>query len=103
MSQKIKQLALEGTRTAGEYVRAQSVQEVPLDKGPLQESCEVSDNGKNTVFVSYDTPYALKQHEELGYSHPGGRKAKYLEDPFQRAKESGTIEKIIARSIREGL
>ncbi len=76
--------------------------EVPLDKGPLQESCEVSDNGRDTVLVSYDTPYALVQHEELGFNHENGRKAKYLEEPFNQAKDNGEIDAIIAKSIQEG-
>ena len=34
------------------------------------------------VVIGYNTPYALKQHEDLTLNHPKpGAKAKYLEDP----------------------
>ena len=34
------------------------------------------------VVIGYNTPYALKQHEDLTLNHPKpGTKAKYLEDP----------------------
>ena len=32
-----------------------------------------------TVVVSYDTPYALKQHEDTRLRHAPGRRAKWLE------------------------
>ena len=35
--------------------------------------------------VSYDTPYAVIQHESMGFNHQRGRKAKYLEDPCNDA------------------
>jgi hypothetical protein len=33
--------------------------------------------------VSFSTPYAVRQHEELEYNHPQGGQAKYLEQPFK--------------------
>lgn len=33
--------------------------------------------------VSYNTPYAARQHEELSYEHKPGRQAKYLETPLK--------------------
>jgi hypothetical protein len=41
---------------------------------------------EKAVYISFSTPYARRQHEELGYNHPRGGKAKYLEDPFNRNK-----------------
>jgi hypothetical protein len=38
---------------------------------------------KITGTVSYNTPYAARQHEELGYSHKEGKQAKYLETPLK--------------------
>ena len=71
-----------GTRAACDHLRTVSKQQVPLDQGPLRASCavDVADDGSQAT-VSYDTPYAVRQHEELGYRHQRGRKAKYLEDP----------------------
>ena len=33
--------------------------------------------------VSFNTPYAARQHEELSYRHKEGRQAKYLESPLK--------------------
>lgn len=77
-----KQSMKKGTFAALDHLLAVSKQEVPLDQGPLRASGVVdvaSDGSAGTV--SYDTPYAVRQHEELGYRHQRGRKAKYLEDP----------------------
>ena len=42
---------------------------------------------EKAVYISFNTPYARRQHEELDYEHPRGGKAKYLEDPFNRNKK----------------
>lgn len=39
---------------------------------------------ESNIYVSFNTPYALIQHEELGFNHPSGGKALYLRDPFYR-------------------
>ena len=65
-----------------DHLRTVSQQQVPLDQGPLKASAEVdvaADGMSGTV--SYDMPYAVKQHEDTQLSHQRGRKAKYLEDP----------------------
>lgn len=66
-----------------DHLASVSKEEVPLDQGPLKNSCfvDVADDGKSGT-VSYDTPYAVAQHENTGYQHQRGRKAKYLEDPI---------------------
>lgn len=71
-----------GTWSALDHLATISKEQVPLDKGPLKDSCyvDVAEDGKSGT-VSYDTPYAVIQHEELGFQHQRGRKAKYLEDP----------------------
>lgn len=33
--------------------------------------------------VSFNTPYAARQHEEIGWRHPNGGEAKYLENPLK--------------------
>ena len=71
-----------GTWMALDHLASVSKDEVPLDQGPLKNSCyvDVSDDGSEGT-VSYDTPYAVVQHENTWYRHQRGRKAKYLEDP----------------------
>ena len=70
------------TWSALDHLAAVSKEEVPLDQGPLKNSCyvDVSEDGSSGT-VSYDTPYAIVQHEDMQFQHQRGRKAKYLEDP----------------------
>jgi hypothetical protein len=42
---------------------------------------------EKAVYISFNTPYARRQHEELGYNHPLGGNAKFLEGPFTRNEE----------------
>lgn len=65
----------------GNYILSESKKQVPLDTGALQRSGAVDVNEEgNEAAVSYDTPYAVRQHEMVHYFHQRGRKAKYLED-----------------------
>lgn len=70
----------------GQHLKGESQKECPVDTHDLQRSAQVEMVDKNTVEVSYNKEYALKQHEELGYRHTQG-KAKYLEDPLTRNKQ----------------
>jgi hypothetical protein len=57
--------------------------------------------------VTYDTPYAVRQHEELGYHHDtvGGqpKQAKYLETPINDGGVKRKVEELIAREIKQAL
>ena len=69
----------------------------------VREGMTVGTERGNSHFaaVSYDTPYAVRQHEEMDYAHQRGRRAKYLEDPLNASGEAGKL--IIAREIRKSL
>ncbi len=70
-------------RAALEFVLGESARLVPVEEGTLARSGAVSvDAGQGVGTVSYDTPYAARQHEELSWRHDPGRTAKYLERPF---------------------
>jgi hypothetical protein len=51
--------------------------------------------------VSYDTVYAVRQHEELTWRHDPGRQAKYLEQPYNT--ERPTMLALIAAAERRAL
>ena len=82
------------TWSALDYLASVSKQQVPLDTGALMNSCvvDVNEDGSEGT-VSYDTPYAVEQHENMQYNHQRGRKAKYLEDP---CNDGGVQQKMIA-------
>lgn len=56
---------------------------------------------EKAVYISFNTPYARRQHEELGYNHPLGGKAKYLEEPFNRNKDK--VLKRAANQVKKAL
>lgn len=79
----IRAAVVRGLGQWGELLLQQSREGVPLDEGTLERSGVASvDPRILTAAVSYDTPYAVVQHENMGFHHPGGRTAKYLERPW---------------------
>jgi len=76
-----------------EHVLEQANRIVPIEKGAngglLSTGVTSQDESKLTVAVSYDKPYAVRQHEELEYKHDAGRRAKYLEEPLNASKSLG--------------
>lgn len=91
-----------GLFLAAEYVLGESQRQVPLDEGPLQQSGVASvDEGQLVAAVSYDTVYAARQHEELGWRHKAGRKAKYLEHPLTQTRPQQG--RIIAGEVKKEL
>jgi hypothetical protein len=91
-----------GVRLGAEHLLQVSRGRVPIEEATLERSGVVSvDESSVTAAVSYDTPYAVRQHEELSYRHDGGRTAKYLEGPLH--EENGTITEIIAAQVRRAL
>ena len=58
---------------------------------------KVTTDGQGTAAVSYNTPYACRQHEEIGWRHPGGGEAKYLENAMSAAADG--MQQAIAQEI----
>jgi hypothetical protein len=59
------------------------------------------DEASLTAAVSYDTPYAVVQHERLDFRHAPGRTAKYLENSLNAARQE--VAALIAAQIRRSL
>jgi hypothetical protein len=72
----------------------------PVDTGFLQAAAfaEVV-NLEGTV--GYTAPYALRIHEEVGYRHPHGGQAKYLEEPYKANK--GKYEKALIDAAKKAV
>lgn len=90
-----------GRQLAAEHLLQVSSFKAPLEEGDLARSGEVSDDGEDVVAVSFDRPYAVRQHEELTWHHDEGKQAKYLEEPMTTERE--TMLKIMAREGRAEL
>jgi hypothetical protein len=75
---------------------------IPIEEGVMERSGETSvDDRKLEAAISYDTPYARRQHEDLSLRHDKGRRAKWLE---QMLKEEGSnLRKVIGDEMKRNV
>lgn len=98
----LRRAAARGLYFGAEHVLGVSNDKVPLDEAALQRSGTASvDEGDLTGMVSYDTPYAVPQHERLDYRHAPGREAKYLENALN--SERAVVFALVAAQMRRSL
>lgn len=91
-----------GLTLASEYLLEAANRTVPLEEGTLERSGVATvDDISMKAAVSYDTVYAVRQHEELDWRHAPGRRAKWLELAF--TEEAETLHKLIATAINRAL
>ncbi|MCA1219891.1 minor capsid protein [Streptomyces sp. 8L] len=91
-----------GLRLAAEHVLQVANERVPIEEGTLERSGTATvDESSLTAAVAYDTPYAVRQHEDMTARHDPGRRAKYLESAV--TDESNTAAEIIAAQVRRSL
>jgi Minor capsid protein len=92
---------LEGLRAAAELVLSRSDPTVPYRTGELRDSGRVTVNPVTLeAAISYDTPYAVRQHEDMTLAHDGGS-AKYLENAMNQARPA--LGHLIAAHVRRRL
>ena len=123
-----EQAGIKALRTGAEAILTEAIDETPIDTGTLRrsgtvtvgklpdsariyEAAEAGNEMKDAfpepvgkekaVYISFNTPYARRQHEELDYEHPRGGKAKYLETPFNANKKK--VLKYADKQIRKAL
>lgn len=76
----MRSAAAEGLLIAAEYILGEANHTVPFLVGIMEHSGVATvDEQRLAAAVSYDTPYAVRQHEDLTLRHPNGRRAKWLE------------------------
>lgn len=94
--------AMKGLKLLAENILGESQKLVPVDTGILQKSGTMTtDKANKTVTISYNTPYALKQHEDGSLKHPRGGEAKYLERPFN--EKAGQAENFIGNELYKAM
>jgi hypothetical protein len=100
LEEEIDKAALRGVKKLADVILGESQKLVPVDTGILKESGAISTDKKaQIVTISYNTPYARKQHEDNTLNHPKGGQAKYLEQPFN--EKSKEIEIYVGESINK--
>jgi hypothetical protein len=93
----IEEGGTEGLQEAVEFLLDESNKTAPIADGTLINSGATSVDGLEAS-VSYDTPYAVRQHEDTTLRHPNGRQAKFLENAY---KENITaIQEFLAKAIK---
>ncbi|MEV4320989.1 hypothetical protein AB0J37_02020 [Microbispora rosea] len=94
--------AVLGLKKAAEHLLQASRELVPIEEDTLERSGVASvDEADLRAAVSYDTVYAVRQHEDLTLKHDEGRQAKYLEEPMDTERQ--TMLDKIAAEIRRSL
>lgn len=95
---RIRAAAVDGLADAAEVVKQEAIERCPKETGELRNSAgtAVDEEGAEAL-VYFDTPYAVRQHEELGWRHQDGE-AKYLENAVVATK--ATVAAMVAESIR---
>lgn len=102
IARMVHQAAYRGVTEAAEFVLGEANKIVPIETGALMRSGHVdADRDTLEADISYDTPYAAVQHENLEYNHDPGRQAKYLEQPLYA--EAATVRRIVAARIERAL
>lgn len=101
----VRRAAAAGLAEGVEFLGGEANRTVPIEEATLERSMVPSVNfprgggqGRLRGAVSYDTPYAARQHEELEYQHDEGRRAKWLERTFQ--EQGKTAVEHVAAPIR---
>lgn len=88
-----------GLLVAGEHVLGVSNRQAPIEEGDLIRSGAVSqDEASRRTAISYDTDYAVRQHEDMTLRHDDGRNAKFLENAMNAERE--TAAQIIATAMK---
>lgn len=94
--------AARGLALAAEHVLDVAGESVPIEEGTLARSGRTSvDPEELRAAVSYDTPYAVRQHEDMTLRHDEGRSAKFLERAL--VSEQDTCRRIVADAIAGAL
>ena len=123
-----EEAGLKALRTGAEAILTEAIDETPIDTGTLRRSgtvtvgalpdgeqvYEAAKSGsemkdaftenigkEKAVYISFNTPYARRQHEEIDYEHPRRGKAKYLETPFKANKKK--VLKYADKQIKKAL
>lgn len=120
-----KQAGMKAIRDFAEQILTDAIDLTPHDTGTLRRSGTVTvgnmpsaestfqsaeagsqvkyDNPlgqEQAVYISFSTPYAIKQHEDLALSHTDGQ-AKYLESAFNQRQ--GQLKGYVDQQIKQAL
>jgi len=123
-----EEAGLKALRTGAEAILTEAIDEAPVETGTLRRSgtvtvgklpdgeqvYEAAESGtemkdaysnaigkEKAVYISFNTPYARRMHEDLGYTPKRGGGPKYLETPFNANKDK--VLKMAETKVKKAL
>lgn len=98
---RIREATADALSDATEYLLEEANRTVPIEERILEGSGLPSVDRQNLRgVVSYDTPYARRQHEETEWSHDPGRRARWLALTFR--EQSPRVLAFLADRVKRG-
>jgi len=95
----VKEASARALFLSAEFLLEAANRTIPIEEDSLERSGKPSvDNALLVAAVSYDTPYARRQHEDLTYHHSPGRRAKWLQLTLD--EQTAAIRELFARVLR---
>lgn len=101
VSRDVRKAAEPAIRRAAEFGLEQSNRTIPHFTGHMMRTGRVTMLSAIEAAISYDTKYAVRQHEDTRLRHAPGRRAKWLEKTLN--EEAGRIRKWVADEIGKAL
>lgn len=96
---QIRNRVTDGLLDAAEVVKQAAIERAPLEDGILRDSANTAAEGL-TAAIGFDTPYAIIQHESVGFDHNDGE-AKYLENAVTETQS--VVLQVLAEAVRREL
>lgn len=102
VTEAVRRAGIGSLRLGAEHILEEANRTVPHDEGTLMRSGFVDvDEEAGVAAISYDTPYAARQHEELSWQHAEGRRAKWLELTVQERQQA--VRDYVAQAMKKAM
>lgn len=98
---QIREATADALSDVTEFLLEEANRTVPIEEGTLARSGVATVDRQNLRgVVSYDTPYAVAQHEHEEYQHDPGRRARWLMLTFR--EQSARVLGYLADGVKRG-
>lgn len=101
IADEVTAAVIAGLNDCAEMLGEVSNRTVPIEEGTLARSQRVhkATLAEPVAAVTYDTPYARRQHEDQTLNHDPGRRAKWLERTFY--EQASKVGRHVAAAARK--
>lgn len=94
---EVRSAITNGLQDALDVIHQAAVNRAPKETGVLRNDSGTVVSGNEGV-VHFDAPYAVRQHEEVGWNHQDGE-AKYLENAVIATRP--VVEAVLTEALRK--